>query len=142
MDGWEWPIICHLFAQITDLKIDNNPWAKGFRDGRESKRQNKGQCQNGGPDEKMNNKMEEAAKQPTYDNEIQLYINSLLEKGQQQQKPMKKPTEWSMDLTSISGDGNGQNALKGQKREVIQLAYNYLLWKKSNFLHFPRLAKC
>jgi hypothetical protein len=31
---------------------------------------------------------------------------------------MKKPTEWSMDLTSIGGNGNGQNALKLQKPEV------------------------
>jgi hypothetical protein len=28
-----------------------------------------------------------------------------------QQQQMKKPAEWSMDLTDIYGDGNGQNAL-------------------------------
>jgi hypothetical protein len=28
-----------LFAQITDLKIDNNPWAKGFRDSGAGKRE-------------------------------------------------------------------------------------------------------
>jgi hypothetical protein len=39
-----------------------------------------------------------------------------------QQQQMKKPAaEWSMDLTSICGDGNGQQALKLQKLEVIQL---------------------
>jgi hypothetical protein len=46
----------------------------------------------------MQNKMEEA-----------VYAN--LEKMQQQQ-PMMKQTEWSMDLTSICGDGNGQNAFE------------------------------
>jgi hypothetical protein len=44
---------------------------------------------------------------------------------QQQQQPRKKPAaaEWSMDLTSICGDGNGQNALKLKKLEVIELTY-------------------
>jgi hypothetical protein len=34
---------------------------------------------------------------------------------------MKKPAaaEWSIDLTSICGDGNGQNALKVQIRELV-----------------------
>jgi hypothetical protein len=76
--------------------------------------------QNGGPKEKMNNKMEEAAKQPVIMGS-QFDVNSLLEEGQQQQQPMKKPAEWSIDLTSICGDGNDQNALKLQKPKVIQI---------------------
>jgi hypothetical protein len=67
--------------------------------------------QNGGHDEGMNNKMKEAAD-----------ANSLLKEGQQKQQPMKKPAaEWSMDMTSICGDGNSQNALKEQIPEVIQI---------------------
>jgi hypothetical protein len=46
----------------------------------------------------MQNKMEEAA-------------DANLEKMEQQQT-MKRPIVWSMDLTFICGDGNGQNALK------------------------------
>jgi hypothetical protein len=40
----------------------------------------------------------------------------------QQHQPMMKPDEWSMDLTtSICEVGNGQNALKLRKLEVIKL---------------------
>jgi hypothetical protein len=39
---------------------------------------------------------------------------------QKQQQPMEKPAGLSMDFSSICGDGNGQNALKVRKWEVIQ----------------------
>jgi hypothetical protein len=40
----------------------------------------------------------------------QLHKDGQQNEKQKQQQPMKKPTEWSMDLTSICGNGNGQNA--------------------------------
>jgi hypothetical protein len=67
--------------------------------------------------------------------------NQNQEEGQQNHQqqqlptlPMKKPTaEWSLDLTSICG--NGQNALKKvPKREVIQFIFDNLNLKR--FLYF------
>jgi hypothetical protein len=53
------------------------------------------------------------------------------QKQQKQQQPMEKPAIWSMDFSSICGDGNGQNAMKVRKWEVIQYFGENL-----NFLEF------